>query len=282
MKLLDEIEVTPAAELCTWKIDTSRLAYDAKLVVGMGCQAMYIVNGSLANVFDAGRYVINPKRERKEGNSIALIGVNRNKNFTLAWGVGGIPYRDKKSRLETEIGLNGEYTIQLLQPGRLYAAFGKEEIAPKEIALKTRAKLTEMLKSELGKRLSGYSYFDISSTQGEISKMIEEAFKEVLFDFGVSLKSFALKEIYFPDEFKRKIKEWQEKEDDLDAAIRRQDEEKAERIRQRREMEAVEKLIGKAEPSGTSDAKAAQVKCPVCGTLCVDGAVFCPKCGKKL
>lgn len=282
MKLQTEIVVEPKEGLCTWKIDASRLAYDATVIVGPGCQVLYYVNGALSNLLDPGRYCINPKKERRENNSIALVGVNRGKNFSLVWGVGGIPYRDKESRAEAEIGMNGEYVIQILQPAKLYAAFGKADIAPAEIASKMRAKLAETLKTQLSKQLGSYSYLNIQSAQSEIAETARNAFREELFALGIDLKSFALKEIYFPDEFKKARLDKKNREDEFDEMIRRQDEEKERRIGRLREADAMGEFISKVNASAPSGGGASQVKCPVCGTLCESGAVFCPKCGKKL
>lgn len=279
MKLQTEIVVEPKEGFCTWKIDASRLAYDATLVVGMGCEVLYLVNGALSNLFDAGRYRINPRADRRDNNSISLIGVNRGKIFNLIWGVGEIPFRDKEIRAETVIGMNGEYAIQIYKPVKLYTAFGKADITPMEIVVKMRPKLTEMLKSQLAGQLKNYSYLDVQSKQSEISDTVRKTFDKELEEYGIGLKSFALKEIVFPDDFKQARREKQAREDEYDDMLRREDEEKRHRLDQLREAKAMEEFISKLSPS---EPQAAQTKCPVCGAACVSGAVFCPKCGKKL
>lgn len=282
MKLTDEIVVQPDDEKLMWGIDTSLLAYDAKLIVNMGCQVLYIVNGSLSNVFDAGRYIINSKKQRRENNNIALIGVNRGKTFSLVWGVGEIPFRDKDSKTETEIGMNGEYTLQLLQPATLYTSFGKADILPKDVADKTRSKLAETLKTKLAGQLGNYSYLNIQSAQGQISDMIREAFGKEMFELGFTLVSFALKEIYFPDEFKvgrlREIAKGDEYEDRL----RKRDEEKRARRKQMEEADTMKEFLKGVNASGAYAEPAADLKCPVCGMVSKAGTLFCPKCGKKL
>ena len=280
MKLVEEIVVKPDEEKFMWGIDTSLLAYDAMLIVEMGCQALYLVNGRLARTFDAGRYVINPKKERRENNSISLVGVNRGKSFTLVWGVGEIPFRDRDSKVETEIGMNGEYTIQLLQPANLYTSLGKADVTPEEVAAKTRAKLSETLKTQLSKQLGGYTYLTIQSAQGQISEMIREEFSKQLFELGFSLQSFALKEIFFPDEFKQARAE--SKGDEYDERLRRRDEERRQRVAAMQEMEAMKEFVSAVNTSGAPGSAPAQIKCPSCGTLSNPGTLFCPKCGKRL
>lgn len=280
MKLVDEIVVQPNSDMFLWGIDTSLLAYDAKLIVNMGCQVLYIVNGSLSNVFDAGRYVINPKKQRRENNSITLVGVNRGKTFSLVWGVGEIPFRDKDSKAETEIGMNGEYTLQLLQAANLYTAFGKADVSPADVAAKTRAKLAETLKSQLSRQLGNYSYLNIQSAQAQISDMIREAFSEEMFALGFTLTGFALKEIFFPEEFKQVRAEAMQKGDEYDERLRQKEEER----RRRRELDSIAEFTKGTDAVGANPRAeaSAEVKCPVCGTLCKSGTLFCPKCGKKL
>lgn len=282
MKLVDEIVVQQDNDKLMWGIDTSLLAYDAKLIVNMGCQVLYIVNGSLSNVFDAGRYIINPKKQRKENNNIALVGVNRGKTFSLVWGVGEIPYRDKDSKTETEIGMNGEYTLQLLQPATLYTSFGKADILPKDVADKTRSKLAETLKTQLSKQLGNYSYMNIQSAQGQISDMIRDAFGKEMFELGFTLAGFALKEIYFPEEFKIGRLQDIAKGDEYEERLRKRDEEKRARRKQMEETDTMKEFLKSVNASGANAEPAADLKCPVCGMVSKAGTLFCPKCGKKL
>lgn len=282
MKLIEEIVVQPNNEKLMWSIDTSRLAYDAELIVNMGCQVLYIVNGSLSNVFDAGKYIINPKKQRRENNIITLVGVNRGKTFSLVWGVGEIPYRDRDSKTETEIGMNGEYTLQLLQPATLYTTFGKTDVLPKDIADKTRSKLAEILKTQLSQRVENYSYINIQSAQGQISDMIRDAFEKEMFQLGFALESFALREIYFPEEFKNKRIQDIAKGDEYDNRLRKAAEEKLVRRRQREETDTMKEFLKGVNASAAHSEPSADPKCPVCGMICKAGTLFCPKCGKKL
>lgn len=282
MKLIEEIVVQPNNEKLMWSIDTSRLAYDAELIVNMGCQVLYIVNGSLSNVFDAGKYIINPKKQRRENNIITLVGVNRGKTFSLVWGVGEIPYRDRDSKTETEIGMNGEYTLQLLRPATLYTTFGKTDVLPKDIADKTRSKLAEILKTQLSKKLENYSYINIQSAQGQISDMIRDAFEKEMFQLGFALESFALREIYFPEEFKNKRIQDIAKGDEYDNRLRKAAEEKLVRRRQREETDTMKEFLKGVNASAAHSEPSADSKCSVCGMICKAGTLFCPKCGKKL
>ena len=282
MKLIEEIVVQPNNEKLMWSIDTSRLAYDAELIVNMGCQVLYIVNGSLSNAFDAGKYIINPKKQRRENNIITLVGVNRGRTFSLVWGVGEIPYRDRDSKTETEIGMNGEYTLQLLQPATLYTTFGKTDVLPQDIADKTRSKLAEILKTQLSKELEKYSYINIQSAQRQISDMILESFKKEMFQLGFGLESFALREIYFPEEFKNKRIQDIAKGDEYDNRLRKAAEEKLVRRRQREETDTMKEFLKGVNASAAHSEPSADPKCPVCGMLCKAGTLFCPRCGKKL
>lgn len=282
MKLIEEIVVQPNNEKLMWSIDTSRLAYDAELIVNMGCQVLYIVNGSLSNVFDAGKYIINPKKQRRENNIITLVGVNRGRTFSLVWGVGEIPYRDRDSKTETEIGMNGEYTLQLLQPATLYTTFGKTDVLPKDIADKTRSKLAEILKTQLSKKVENYSYINIQSAQGQISDMIQKSFEKEMFKLGFTLESFALKEIYFPEEFRNKRIQDIEKGDEYDNRLSKAAEEKLVRRRQREETDTMKEFLKGVNASAAHSEPSADPKCPVCGMICKAGTLFCPKCGKKL
>lgn len=282
MKLIEEIVVQPNNEKLMWSIDTSRLAYDAELIVNMGCQVLYIVNGSLSNEFDAGKYIINPKKQRRENNIITLVGVNRGRTFSLVWGVGEIPYRDRDSKTETEIGMNGEYTLQLLQPATLYTTFGKTDVLPEDIADRTRSKLAEILKTQLSKKVENYSYINIQSAQGQISEMIQKSFEKEMFKLGFTLESFALKEIYFPEEFKNKRIQDIAKGDEYDNRLSKAAEEKLVRRRQREEMDTMKEFLKGVNASAAHSEPSADPKCPVCGMLCKAGTLFCPKCGKKL
>lgn len=277
MKTSEQIRIEPHNDLCLWHIDTDKIAYDTTVIVGLGCQALYIENGGV-NLFDVGRYCINAKKSRRDNKVIELVGVNRRKTFTLAWGVGGVPYKDKKTSLQTEIGMHGEYTIQVVKAVQLYSEFGKHDVSPDNILHRMRAKLTEKLKSQLSLMLNNHSYHDIQSKQSEISDIIHNEFKKELFNIGVELTQFALTEIYFPDDFKERL---MTSGDRLEEMLNQKDAERRERVAKMQELEAMKNFIV-AVNSTAKQSINVSTRCSVCGLECQSNALFCPKCGNEL
>lgn len=279
-KPITEITVSTHPEYCVWKIATENLAFDAVVNVGPGCQAVLIKNGRLAGS-STGRFVINPKSERKENNKIELLGVNLENTFEVLCGVGGIPYKDPSDEFETvtSVGVSTSCKARVLAPWTLYTMLGNHDIKPREISEYLREKCAEILRCELSKKLQSFTYYNITTQQTTLSDTIKSQFMDSFSAIGVQLVSdtFALGEIFFPAEYKetRQLHAEQQADD------RRQEELGRREAKVRRsELEEL-RIISELGAAAATETKTVK-NCSNCGMTVQEGTLFCPKCGKKL
>ena len=108
MKKVKQITVSPSTEYILWTEDTSSIVYNTKVIVETGSKAVYYVNGEMDCEFAPGVHEINNKKERRENQSLKLIGYNKDKRFRVLFGASGIKYRDYEINEETDVGIHGK------------------------------------------------------------------------------------------------------------------------------------------------------------------------------
>lgn len=259
-----------------WEVDISNVAYDAELVVEAGCRGIYLVNGKKDVIFMPGRRRINAKEDKKDGNAYRLIGVCADKNFVVRIGIGGVPYKDWEMNIETTVGGHGDCTVCIQDPYELYTRMGKANITQEDIDDFIRAKISELLKTELALVLQNCDYFTITTQQSFIASQLINKFKTELMQMGVDCENFSLKEIFFPEQY---MQERRAKEDQKEERKREREEQRRREQEQQAEIDAFNSMNFNMV-NNSSAGKASY--CPGCGTKVPSDAGFCPGCGKKL
>lgn len=276
------VSVTPSNQYVIWNIDISEIAYDATLNVEPGCLGIYIVNGQLRSNNPSGRWLINPKKEKRANNQQKLLGVTADKTFIIHCGVGGVAYKDWELNIETTVGAHGDCRVRILDAWTLYKTLGKTDITPDDVDDYVRAKLSELMTTELASVLQNYDYLTITTEQSRIADALREKFRKEVEVVGLELETFALKKIFFNEKYEADRKAAFEKENKRkeDKAQRREEER-----RQYAEIDALKSLseINMGNNNGNNNQRVQQSTfCPKCGNKVDGGAMFCPVCGKKL
>ena len=132
-----------------WEIDISNIAYNAEVTIEAGCRAIYLVNGKKEAILMPGRRRINAKEDKRDKNTLRLIGVCAEKNFVVRIGVGGVPYKDWEMNIETTVGTHGDCSVCIQDPYELYKRIGKADVTQEDVDEFIRAKISELLKTEL-------------------------------------------------------------------------------------------------------------------------------------
>lgn len=279
---------------CTWEEDISILDKNTVVLAGEGTQIIHYVNGTVEKNYyttDNNKkkwLVVNTGKMLKNGDE-AVVGVNDGKEFTILWGVGGVPYVDK-SGLETQVGMNGEYKFKIQQHPKLIRALGSNDVMPKDVKDFTDAKLQETLKTQLAKKLKGKDYNDVVTMQSELSDDIKYAYEQELETLGIKLTSFSLKEIFFPDDY---VEAHGQNRDSDPTGIKTYIKNREDAERRQREDEEAAKILASLKassgavnppqdnPAGNGGVNLSHF-CPRCGKEVAHDAVFCDRCGSKL
>ena len=264
-----------------WEVDISDIAYNTEVTIEAGCRAIYLVNGKKEAILMPGRRRINAREDRRDKNSLRLIGVCAEKNFVVRIGVGGVPYKDWEMNIETTVGTHGDCSVCIQDPYELYKRIGKADVTQEDVDEFIRAKISELLKTELALVLQNCDYFTVTTEQSHISSQLIQKFKNELFNVGVDCDNFSLKEIFFPEDYTKARKEKEES----DKQKKEEKEARREREReQRAEIDAFNSL-NLSNPGAFSNNTTNTPKkgfCPACGNKVPSDAMFCPECGRKL
>ena len=107
------------------------LTDDFKLIVEHGCKAELVVNGE-RHLFSEGEYNISAifgnVRKNLFGKVVPhqkLIAYGSKSEFSDAWGIPGIPYRDSEGR-DIQVGCNGNIRFDVISPARVYDWIAQE------------------------------------------------------------------------------------------------------------------------------------------------------------
>ena len=262
-----------------WEADISNVAFNAEVTIEAGCRGIYLVNGKKDAIFMPGRRRINAKEDKRDKNVYRLIGVCADKSFVVKIGIGGVPYKDWEMNIETTVGGHGDCTVCIQDPYELYTKMGKANVTQEDVDEYIRAKISELLKTELALVLQNCDYFTITTQQSFIASQLIQKFKTELMQIGVDCDNFSLKEIFFPEEYSkaRKAKEAENEQKEKEDEARRQRERE-----QRAEIDAFNSLnLSNMGNSNSSNSNKTGF-CPACGKKLPADAAFCPDCGKRL
>lgn len=275
----NSVSVTQNADYVIWDIDISGVAYDTTLNVEAGCFGLYIVNGQLRSNNPAGRWLINPKSEKRDQNKLQLLGVTADKTFVIPCGVGEVPYKDWDLGTETKVGMRGSAKVRILNAWTLYNTLGKSNIKSIDIDNYVHSKIAELMTTQLAKVLEKYDYLTITTQQSEVSNVLFEKFREELGKVGLQMEEFSLEGFHFKDEYVKSRNEalQKDKEKKEDKQKRREEER-----RQQAEIDMIKDLASISNQPKKEVEAPRTTYCPKCGQKLDGNAVFCPNCGKKI
>lgn len=303
-----KLEIAQKANSCLWRVDTENWANSVEVTVKPGCVALHYSDGTFEKRCNPGKHSVDVAYGflGRQKHDVTLIAANMGEVFDHAWGVGDIPYRDRRNHLETRVGMHGSFKFSVTSPETLYKAMGgKTEISPDTIADYCRGKLQEFAATTLCEKLQEYDYFTLTGELSDISDTVQEKFRDILFDIGVMLREFSSAPVYFPEDYVKaradKLREKDEEEKAREQAMREQaqkrKEEREEEERKQKEREEEDrKAKMKREEEAAAAENAAKIlgalngakaqvkteeKCSVCGAIRSNGDAYCFKCGHK-
>lgn len=283
------ITISPSDKYVIWEEKLEDLAKDCDLIVSPGCVGLYIVNGALKSLNTPGKWIINTKDEVKDKSNLTLIAVNSDKLFDVFCGVGNIPYHDLDLEIDGTVGAHGECKLRISHAWALFTSLGRTPITAAEIDEFAKAKLVEIMSSQIAAAVSKYSYDDVKAKQSEISAELEKQIGKAIINIGLEVETFSLRGITFSQEYMDKRQAYFENE-------KKKKEEKRERREneraQRAELENVISIVNATKnlaPQAPAAAPEAPARpnhtvryCPKCGAQLPADAKFCSVCGEKL
>jgi len=303
---IKNVVVKPSTEYVIWNIDISNIERETILDVETGCSAIYLVNGNIKANNMPGRWVIKSKDEDKRGDNLKLIGVNTDKTFDILCGVGGVPYKDYETDVETNVGARGEAKVKIAQPYKVYSTLCKDNITPQDMDEYIRNKLSEIMSTTLAQLIQKYDYQTVNTQLSVMSEHIFDLFSEECLKVGLQCDSFTINTIFFPDEFIERRKDY------FDEKIRKKEEKQARREKEREVRLDNETMMAQAEAqaivnkslnetkqvsesktvtvidsnapinNNTTVVRSTALICPNCKAPVKGDSNFCSKCGTRV
>lgn len=276
-KKVDEITVTATGnDNLIWKVTTDGVKFDktVKLNVGTGCQAVIYLNGALVGApKESGSHDINMKKALKNGDKIDIIGVRRDAEFVIKFGLSSsnsVPYEDAEAKLTTKVSVSGECYCKVIDGSKIYSAYGcPDAITALNVREKVFGGITQILVDSLGKKLKEFSYLEIAGSVNDLSATVKSLVEQRLAEQGILLQSCSVAMPYFGEDYAER----------RERAIKEREHAEREQDEHDRAMRIVEKSIA---ASASSQDRSKTIKCNKCGKQNAVGTKFCQYCGSKL
>ena len=301
---LDELEATNN-DLFIRK-SCSDLDKNAQVIVEETHCAIMIKDGEMIDTLLGGKYPIFDKKD-KDVSRVDIIYMSKTAKLKAFWGtVNKLVLKDVQTNLTIEVGANGEYEVQILDPRKFYLELVG---ADKSFDLdKLKERLQGRILSEIEPliaqtmREENLAYYDLSEKKNIIaSKILPTISKMFEREYGLSLYSFVISKIFIPNEYiekieneleKRKLEEKEEKSaKEYAQELERLSDKEFERNLLLKKLEdgnyekylEVCKIMG-WETNGAKVGKSFRSACfcSDCGQQHGELDKFCPSCGKKL
>jgi ribosomal protein L40E len=273
-KKVKEITIQPSNEFCVWNVNLDKIAYNCKLNVGAGCQAIYIKNGNVAARPYQTRGLINEKKEKKLNNRLQLIAVNFDKIFDIYFG-NCITYRDDKGKVinDARIGINGQIKTRLTDAWVLYKKLGNKDLTAEYINDVIREVIANIACNVVASYHESHTFGQLEAIKSKIEQETLDKIDKALGDYGMCTDGGFVLNIVLPEESKKVIAAANEEEKALEKEKRQKREEADSRMQDMMLMREISKM---------GEKKAKACVCPNCNAQIPEGTVFCPKCGSKI
>ena len=264
-----EINITAQEGCLIWQCDVEQeFSNVVRLNVGAGCQAAIYVNGVFQGIKDCGSHSLPWKDLTKKGGKITVIGINKDKQFKLLFGAGGVPFNDRQTRQSVLVGIHGECNCRVSDGHQIYLTYGQSRamVTPEDVKEDLHAKLQERLIAELSRKLSEFDYFNVFTSVAEISDVVKEQYSDVLYKAGISLVSCSVSKPHFPEGYDESRKQLIDQSNSALFGSSPID-----------DREVIKEIF-----KNKGDAQANVKICSNCNKENDANAMFCKYCGKKI
>lgn len=223
MAIVDVIRYEGDNKTFVWKYPKTDFNTGAELIVHESQQAIFMANGEVLDVFDAGKHILEtgnlPGIKRvmalSTGGKIAfhaeLYFVNLTEQMAIKWGTDSkIQYLDPEYNFPLEIGACGEMNLSVANSMKLLVkVVGTEKnLSQEQLTRYFRAFLMNRIKSMVPTIIieKKINIFNIDQYLTEISEALHVKLNDDFFDYGVALKQFLITTIVKPDYDKNYLK----------------------------------------------------------------------------
>lgn len=268
-----EIVVANLNDCVIYKIDvdTETIAKDATINVSAGSQAYIYVDGKASGTYQPGKHALDLKKQKKEGSNIYVLAANRDNAFTMLFGIGNVPFNDRKVKRNVPVGIRGEVRCKIIDPQKLFEEYGTStaKVTADNISDRMFGKFREVLVSEFASKLDEYDFNTLSTSVSELSQVIHDKLFPELNNNGIMLVSCSISEPYFPENYINERNQLlADKERELTIGNQKKTDEDviSDIFRNKPKREEAEKVI----------------ICPFCKAENEANARYCNICGRKI
>lgn len=223
MAIVDVIKYEGDNKTFVWKYPKTDFNTGAELIVHESQQAIFMVNGEVLDVFDAGKHILETANLPgvKRVMSLATGGripfhaelyfVNLTEQMAIKWGTDSkIQYLDPEYNFPLEIGACGEMNLSVANSQKLLIkVVGTEKnLTQEQLTKYFRAFLMNRIKSIIPRIITEkkINIFNIDQYLADISEALKEKLNDDFYDYGVNLKQFLITTVVKPDEDRNYIK----------------------------------------------------------------------------
>ncbi len=216
-----------ADDFVIWKFPTEDFNTNAQLIVGESEQALFVSDGVVVQVFEAGRYTLSTKNypfiatflSKFTGDVRAFQSkvyfVSLDHKLETLWGTDTpIQLRDPVLRIQTSIQARGSFAFEVQESKKLFlklAGSNTESLTRDELTSYFRSAFLEKIKDSIASFIqeSGREVLDICASREVVAQSISEKVSGLLDEYGVRLVNFYVSGMDIPanDPNRQKLEE---------------------------------------------------------------------------
>lgn len=263
--------------------DLSHYDRNSILLVYPTHYAILIKDGVIYETLQEGKHYIFDKKDDKHTRQVEVIYMSKTAKLQALWGTRNrMNMRDPLTNLRVEVGINGEYEVQIKEPRKFYLLLAGVDRSFNLDTLKERllGRILNTVEPVCAKymRQNNLSFTDFAEHRNEIAKLVKDEIKEMFDkDYGLNLYSFSILNCYIPDNYIRDIEKFLEHK-------RQIDEDRLDRQSKIYESERIsENNFNRTLILNRNGEKSYNnLFCTHCGEKYTYGSMFCSKCGNRL
>lgn len=251
------------------------------LIVAANTEAVVTIDGGDMKIMRSGRHDIVRSKGSKVIIDLDVAFVNSEARMQSVWGTPSyIEFIDIETGMPAHLGASGSVVFEINNTMKIYKRLlGTGKYADvKSIISFLKNTISMNVKDIFARKLitEQMSYFDIAADVKKLSADIREELKSNFDEYGLSITSFTVDNLVFPQdiiEIRKKLM--------AERYMHKQKEANHSRLRDdskndaRKEHESIERSI-------SADASITHVICKDCGVPLPIGSKFCPNCGEKV